>query len=99
MTHESENLSQASRLETRASPPDRLLTIDEVADWLRITKAGVRALMKRGRLQRGVHYTRPAGISTRFKESAIANWLDEREGKKEDSDSSSIKMVKGYRMK
>ena len=77
---------------------DRLLTIEEVAEWLRISKAGVRALMKRGRLQRGVHYTRPPGISTRFKEKAIANWLDERDGKKEDSDSS-IKMVKGYRMK
>ena len=81
-----------------ASTTERLLTIEEVAEWLRLEPSGVRALMKRGRLRRGVHYVRPAGISTRFKESAIANWLYEQEENNRD-DSSSIKMVKGYRMK
>jgi hypothetical protein len=77
---------------------ERLLTIDEVADWLRLSPKGVRTLMDRGKLRRGVHYVRPAGIATRFKETAIKNWLDEQEQNNRD-DSSSIKMVKGYRMK
>src|SRR5262249_47532710 len=61
-------------------------------------RVGVRSLIKRGKLRRGVHYVRPSGLSTRFKESAIKNWLDEREEKNTESEAS-IKMVKGYRMK
>lgn len=78
---------------------ERLLTIDEVAQWLRLTKAGVRTLIKRQRLRRGVHFVRPPGLSPRFKESAIQKWLDGAEEKNIESDASSIKMVKGYRMK
>src|SRR4026208_625392 len=77
---------------------EQLLTIEEVAAWLKIKKCGVRQLMRRNHLRRGVHYVRPPGLSTRFKEKAIAEWLDEREQKNAESDSS-IKMVKGYRMK
>jgi hypothetical protein len=78
---------------------ERLLTIEELAQWLKLTPAGVRTLMKRGRLRRGVHYTRPPGLSTRFKAAAIQEWLDEREEKNAESDPGSIKMVKGYAMK
>lgn len=77
---------------------EQLLTIDEVAAWLKINKGGVRQLMARNHLRRGVHYFRPPGLSTRFKENALKDWLDEREQKNAESDSS-IKMVKGYRMK
>ena len=74
-----------------------LLTIAEVAEWLRLSPAGIRALIKRGKLRLGIHYVRPPGLSTRFKKSAIENWLD---GKDEiDKESDTIKMVKGYRMK
>ncbi len=78
---------------------ERLLTIDEVADWLRLKKSGVRTLMKRGKLVRGRHYVRPPGVAPRFKENAMQKWLDGSEEKNLESDSSSIKMVKGYRMK
>ena len=78
---------------------ERLLTIEEVADWLRLKPAGVRALIKRGKLRRGVHYVRPPGLSTRFRQSAIENWLGGCEEKNAEPDAGQIKMVKGYRMK
>lgn len=78
---------------------ERLLTIDEVADWLRVKKDAVRTLMKRHKLRRGVHYVRPPGLSTRFKETAMQKWLDGSEEKNLESDSQSIKMARGYRMK
>jgi len=77
---------------------ERLITIDVVAERACTSPAHVRKLMQRNILRRGVHYVRPPGLSTRFKEKAIAEWLDEREEKNAESDSS-IKMVKGYRMK
>ena len=75
---------------------EKLLKIDEVAEWLRLAPTSVQRMMKTGKFRRGVHYVRPPGLGTRFKESAIQNWLDEKEQK--DPQSDGIKMVKGYEM-
>jgi hypothetical protein len=78
---------------------ERLLTVDELAQWLKLTPKGVRSLMQRGKLRRGVHYVRPPGLSTRFKEGAIQDWLDGAHQNDQHAEPGEIKMVKGYKMK
>ena len=74
---------------------EEYLTIDEVAERLKLTPKTVRNKMASGVFRQGEHYFRRTGIGTRFKWGAVVAWL---EGKEADvSEVDSIPMARGYR--
>lgn len=54
---------------------DEYLTLTEACAMLKLSKARVRELMRRGHLVDGVHYSRPAGMRVRFVRTALAQYL------------------------
>lgn len=76
---------------------DELLTVAELGEWLRLESSGVYTLMKRGILQKGIHWIKPTGLGPRFKRQAISDWL---EGKSKPApEQTGIRMVRGYAMR
>jgi excisionase family DNA binding protein len=74
---------------------DEYLTIEEVAQRLKVKKKTIQNKMAAGIFQEGVHYFRPYGLSSRFKWSAIIAWLEGCESRAQ-KDGDIIPMAKGY---
>ena len=55
---------------------DEYLTIDEVAERLKLKPKTVQNKMATGAFRKGVHYFRPPGMQARFKWSAVVAWLE-----------------------
>ena len=85
---------------------DEYLTINELADRLKVAPKTVQNKMSAGIFQRGIHYFSPKGLRPRFKWSAIVAWLEERErgsnakpaivGDPAELAADSIPMARGY---
>ena len=74
------------------------LTIREVAERLKIKPKTVANKMAAGVFKKGVHYFSPAGLTPRFKWSAVVEWLEQsQEGKAEHDDDPPIPMPRSYR--
>jgi len=58
---------------------DELLTIDELATWIKLNPKTIRNKMSAGIFRKGIHYYSPHGLRTRFIRSAILLWLKEEE--------------------
>lgn len=71
---------------------EQYLTIAEVAAQLKVSPKRVRNLMCSGVFKQGVHFFRPAGLSARFKQSALTQYI---EGKDKPQDSHVIELKKG----
>lgn len=52
------------------------LTVEEAAAYLKLKKKTLRNKMTRKILRKGVHYFRPPGMGTRFKQSALRDWME-----------------------
>jgi hypothetical protein len=75
---------------------DEYLTINEVAQRLKLTPKTVRNKMASGVFKQGEHYFRREGIGTRFKWGAVVAWLEQKQTPATDGDS--IPMARGYRL-
>jgi hypothetical protein len=64
---------------------EEYLPIATVASRLGLTPKTVRNKMAKGDFKLGVHYFRPAGMETRFKWSAIVQWMEQSQ-KQADTD-------------
>lgn len=58
---------------------DVWLTVGEAAAYLKLNKKTLRNKMTRRILRKGVHYFRPPGMGTRFKKSALKDWMEGKE--------------------
>src|SRR5688572_29873848 len=56
--------------------PEEYLTIEEVAERLKLSRKTVRNKMASGTFRRGEHYFSPPGLGPRFKWSALVAWLE-----------------------
>ena len=74
------------------------LTVDEVAQRLKVKKKTIQNKMTAGIFQRGVHYFRPSGLGPRFKWSAVVAWLEAQEPKADDNEQDEIPMARGYKL-
>lgn len=63
---------------------DELLTIKELAAWLKWSPKTIRNKMSARIFRKGVHYYSPPGLQTRFIRSAIQQWLNEEEAAKKE---------------
>ena len=77
---------------------EEYLTISEVANRLKLTAKTIRNKMATGIFREGIHYFRPAGMSARFKWSAVVGWMEQAKVNDCQSDDG-IPMAKGYRLK
>lgn len=59
-----------------SSSVQEFCTIAEAAEIARLSPKRIRNLMAGGTLREGVHFTRPSGITPRFKRAALLAWLD-----------------------
>jgi len=74
---------------------EEYLTITELAIRLKVKPKTVRNKMAAGLFTEGVHYFRPNGFSTRFKWSAVVQWIETGKAH-ETGDSDGIPMARGY---
>jgi excisionase family DNA binding protein len=72
---------------------DELLTVHELAAYLKVAPATIQKRMRKRIFQKGVHYFRPRGQRPLFKKKAIDDWLEEKEPLQ---DSDKIPMARGY---
>jgi hypothetical protein len=56
--------------------PPEYLTIQEVAEWLRLSPKRVRTLMSAGIFREGFHFFRGQGIRPRFRWSRVVEWIE-----------------------
>jgi excisionase family DNA binding protein len=61
---------------------EEYLTLAEVAAALKVKPKTVSNMIAKGIFREGIHFVRPAGLGTRFKQTAIERWL-EGDGEKE----------------
>jgi excisionase family DNA binding protein len=81
------------------NPFDVWLTVGEAAAYLKLSKKTLRNKMTRRILRKGVHYFRPPGMGTRFKLSALKDWMEGKEALPPQLDMANdppIRMLKGY---
>ena len=86
------------------SGAEEYLTIDQVAQWLKLSPKSVRNKMASGVFRRGVHYFSPPGLGPRFKWSALVAWLERERlplqpltaAAAESPEGSGIPMARGY---
>ncbi len=76
---------------------EEYLTIEEVAERLKLSPKTVRNKMASGVLSKGTHYFSPRGLGPRFKWSAVEKWI-ESEGvvTVEEQADDEIPMARGY---
>ena len=77
---------------------EEYLTIAEVAVRLKVTPKTVKNKMAAGIFTKGIHYFSPAGLSPRFKWSALVAWLEGAGDSLTQKDEDSIPMARGYRL-
>ncbi len=75
---------------------EEYITIDEVASRLGLKPKSISNKMALGIFKEGVHFFRPKGLGTRFKWSAVVNWLENNEQQDTSEDSKGIPMARGY---
>jgi excisionase family DNA binding protein len=71
---------------------EQLLTVDEVAAWLKVERRTILSRIKKRIYLKGVHYYCPRGSRPRFRVSALMAWLEERDVQT----SNAIPMARGY---
>lgn len=57
--------------------PDALLTVHQVAHWLQISPAGVRAWARTGHMPRGIKLGKTPSSPLRWRRGDIQAWLEE----------------------
>ena len=62
------------------------LSINEAADFVRLSTKRLRNLMANRTLREGVHYTRPRGLRPRFLRAALVAWIEDTEKLQEADD-------------
>jgi hypothetical protein len=75
--------------------PEQYLTIEELAERLKLSPKTIRNKMTTGVLMKGTHYFSPRGLGPRFKWSAVEKWIEESTDTEEQS-SEDIPMARGY---
>jgi len=75
---------------------DEYLTINELAERLKVKPKTIKNKMASGIFKRGIHYFSPRGFRPRFKWSAIQAWLEEKENEKTAYHVTGIPMARGY---
>ena len=80
------------------SRPEEYLTIAETAARLKLSPKTIKNKMAAGMFKKGVHYFSPAGMTPRFKWSAVVSWLEDAEVAEPEADIDSIPMARGYRL-
>lgn len=60
---------------------DEYLTIGEVAALLKVKQKTISNMISKGVFKQGVHFVRPTGLGTRFKQRAVEHWLNGDETK------------------
>jgi hypothetical protein len=77
---------------------EEYLTIHEVAARLKVSPKTVKNKMASGIFTKGIHYFSPAGLSPRFKWTAVVGWLEGAGDSLTQKDDDSIPMARGYRL-
>jgi len=72
---------------------DELLTINEVAAWLKVERSTILSRIKKRIYVKGVHFYSPRGSRPRFIRTALQAWLEERDLVEVKED---IPMSRGY---
>jgi len=84
--------------ETAVLSRDRMaeeyLTINEVAERLKVKPKTIKNKMAAGIFRKGVHYFSPRGLGPRFKWSTVVAWLER--GQEVRNDEEGIPMARGY---
>jgi hypothetical protein len=78
---------------------DEYLTIQEVAEKLKVKPKTIKNKMALGIFQQGIHYFSPKGLGPRFKWSAVIAWLEQTQEATTVSDGDSIPMPRSYRLR
>jgi predicted DNA-binding transcriptional regulator AlpA len=76
---------------------EEYLKIPELAARLKLSRKTIRNKMSAGVFIKGVHYFSPKGMGTRFKWSAIVEWMEAGDNATA-ADDDSIPMARGYRL-
>ena len=77
---------------------EEYLKIPELADRLKLSPKTIQNKMSAGIFKKGVHYFSPKVMGTRFKWSAIIQWMEAGDNATTD-DEDSIPMARGYRLR
>ena len=75
---------------------EEYLTIAELSARLKVKTKTIENKMSSGIFKKGLHYFRPKGLRTRFKWSAIVQWLEEKEEQTTQEGNGGIPMARGY---
>jgi hypothetical protein len=73
---------------------EEYITIIQVAERLGVKPKTIRNKIALGVFSEGVHYFRPPGLGTRFKWSAVVEWIEQ----KQNTEEYSIPMARGYHL-
>jgi Helix-turn-helix domain len=80
-----------------SAPVEEYLTIKETAQRLKLSPKTIRNKIASGVFKRGEHYFRAPSLGTRFKWSAIVEWLEKSgESGKKSGRTAGIPMARGY---
>jgi hypothetical protein len=74
------------------------LTIEELAQRLKVKPKTIRNKMASGILVKGIHYFSPSGLGPRFKWSAVEKWIEGAPVPSSEGDGDGIPMARGYVM-
>src|SRR3989442_9845064 len=78
---------------------EEYLTINELADRLKVKPKTVKNKMASGVFKKGVHYFSPRGLRPRFKWSAVVAWMETGEEQGHQKSQGVIPMARGYFLK